>query len=190
MKNKLIIVIVFLVIMSTSFFLGGKYYSNNNIVYQTSSDTTHVTDSVIHVMKDSAAYYVEIFDTIIEYVNVPIDIDTAYIMKDYYAKKKFIRNWEDSLIKVSLTDILYENSPYSNKFTYIIKRPQQIIVNNYTKPLYKYTVYGGLFMDIGVKEPIIGLNLTYIKDKNLFSIGYAPHNKYIHLKYNTKIFQR
>ena len=174
MNNKLLnILFGFLIAL---FLLGGlfggyKLYPRLNPCPEIASDTLYVYDTVPHYIPDTIPYYVVKHDSVVYHDTIFKDIDTAAILKDYYAEHHYYRTWKDSLLVVDLKDIISENRPIDNVFTYKILRPQTVIKNEYTS--YSYSRYITAGMNFLLKDlSYTGIEVNYISSKWQGGIGY------------------
>ena len=160
MKDTLkyaLLVIITVALMFTGGWVGYKMYPASHPCIVT-SDTVYVYDTIEHTILDTVPYYVVELDTIVYRDTVFKDVDTANILKDYYALHYYTRTWEDSLLTVTLRDEISENKPMSNIFVYKILRPQVIVenvVNNYSYTRYLLAGFGmsvteQMFPDVNV----------------------------------------
>ena len=120
------------------FYAGYTVYPKVKPCPQILHDTVYVKDTTVHYIRDTIPYYIVRLDTIIHYDTIPMDVDTAEILRDYFAMKSFTRTWTDSLLTVTLKDVVSRNSFVDNTFSYTILRPQQVINNiiNISPPRY------------------------------------------------------
>jgi len=180
-----IIAILILVVLTGVFWLGYSRYPVCHPVTVT-HDTIIKVDTVEHRIIDSFPYYVIRTDSIVYRDTVFRDVDTAEILKDYYAIHYYNREWKDSLLTVSLEDAITENKPLSNTFKYQILRPQEIIINttsvtNYTKYLYiagTFSVPDAKYSSVGVFG---ALPATFV------GLSYVPFKKGVNVSMGFKI---
>jgi hypothetical protein len=99
---------------------------------------------VEHHIVTEYPFYIERIDTIIIRDTLPAIIDTAAILQKYFAYYTYSRSWNDSLLSVSLTDVITENKVMDSQFSYRILRPQEIINNTNISYSYSKYIYLGL----------------------------------------------
>jgi hypothetical protein len=194
--NKILIVVI-IVLLAASFIGGCQYGKSRKICPQITSDTVLVHDTITRTIVDRYPYYILGNDSII-YDTIPRIIDTAAILKDYYATHIYNRNWNDSLINVDIQDYVSENKPIHNVFSYTIKRPQQIIYNTEDNSItYDRFIYVGLSVPIR-KDPnytipvdvmMVGIEGFYTFKTGYVGLEYIPEVKGINIKAGTKLFK-
>jgi len=138
-------------------------------------DTEYVTKTKT-VYKPGKDIYVT--DTI--YVDVPKDVDTAAILRDYYAKRVYKDTFQldDSLGTVSISDTVHQNKLLGRLFYASINKT---IINDkkIVKELPKNQLYAG--GEIGV-DRITGINffgpniVLKTKTDKMFSLGAGINN--------------
>jgi hypothetical protein len=175
-----IVVIAMFILIVGSFIFGYQYRKNHfvcddNIQY----DTTYVYDTVIHEITQYYPYYVEKIDTILYPDSIFINVDTAEILKDYFAIKVHNRIWVDSLLNVWIKDSISQNKIIGHKFEYKILRPQEIVTVIEDNSVH-YDKYLNVSLTAPIKYPeYTGINLSYIYNKASFGVGYIPkHNSF------------
>lgn len=173
LKNILLGILI-AVLLLLGGWAGYKIYPAYHPCPDISSDTIYVYDTILHYIPDTIPYYIVKRDTIIYRDTVFKDIDTAEILKDYYALHHYTRNWEDSLLTVTLKDVITENKPIDNVFTYKLLKPQTI-VNNVINT-YSYSRYVTIGMDIPLKDiKYVNIELLYVTKRFYGGIGYNPN---------------
>ena len=140
--------IVFFLILVSCLFFGYRIYPRLNPCPTIESDTIYVIDTVIREIPNYVPYYVYRTDSVVYRDTVFKDVDTTAILKDYFAIHYYTRNWEDSLLKVTLDDAISENKPIHNTFRYTILRPQTVIENILNMAPLTRSVYTGLSLPI------------------------------------------
>jgi hypothetical protein len=184
-KNWLIGILILIVLVGI-FFSGYYAHSKWRPCPVLTHDTTYVTDTVIHTIIDKVPYYVIKTDSIIIRDTVFKDVDTTAILKNYFALYYYDRVWEDSLLKVQIKDVITENKPIDNTFTYQIKRPQTVIKNidntiTYTKGIY----LGGGFNLNNAKYS--NLEVLYMYRRGYTGLGYLPYQNNFVVKIGFKL---
>jgi hypothetical protein len=158
-------------------FIKGCNHGKKLVKCPTITTTTVVVhDTVVHSIVDSFPYYIQ-GETKTIYVDVPANVDTAFILREYFATHEFNRIWQDSLVEVTLKDFISQNKPVDNVFNYKIKRPQQITYTTVDNSILfnKYLYVGGSVPINDVKMSGLGLFAAF----PTFLIGgqYIPASK-------------
>ena len=179
---------IFLCLLAGSFIGGYRLYPRRNPCPEIVSDTVYVHDTVWHIIPDTVPYYIVKNDTVIVNHNIPTVVDTVAILADYYNYHYFTRTWEDSLLTVTLEDVISENFPSDSYFTYKILQPQTVITNVVNNTTYNRYLYFGI--DLPIK------NVNYIEIEGMFAfekgyigVGYEPQINSINLKAGVKLFK-
>jgi hypothetical protein len=152
-------------------------------------DTIMVIDSFPKIIRDSFPYYTSKQDTVFYWDTVFYDVDTAAILRDYFALHIYNRQWKDSLIRVNLSDTITQNRPIGNFFEYRILRPQTII-NNSVDNTITYNWYWTAGIDFPIK------NIDYLEFESTFHFsrwyigaGYTPQLKSADVKIGATILK-
>jgi hypothetical protein len=135
-------------------------------------DTIYVHDTVFHYIPDTIPYYIVKLDSIVYRDTVFKDVDTAAILKDYYAPHYYERIWRDTALTVILKDVIAENKSIANTFTYQITRPQQIIIQQPEVTYSRYITFGAGLPFKNAKHMTLDLDLTFVTPKYYFGAGY------------------
>lgn len=167
-----------------------KCNTNNNVKYETK-------DSIVVITVDSI---VNNFDTIYKpkYVSKTVDrfihdtiianVDTASILRDYFAKYYYSDTINDSLYKIVINDTLSQNKiSFRNVNIEFIERSfkEKTIIR--TTPIKnKLYVYGGVFINTNFN---IDSHITFNFKRHSFSPGYDISNKKFKFGYSYLIAQ-
>ena len=151
---------------------GYKLYPSLHPCNDTAPDTVFVFDTIDHHIPDTIPWYVVKLDTVIYRDTVFKDVDTAAILRDYYAPHYYERSWTDSLISVDLKDVIAENRSIDNIFTYKLIKPQQIIVNEPPVIYSRYLTVGAGMPFKSIKDMNLNIDLVYVMPKWYIGIGY------------------
>jgi hypothetical protein len=139
-----ITLVAILIILISVFLWGFRTYPKVHPPPVASIDTFYVHDTVVHripypvTIRDSIRYRDQAWIDSIVQAN---QVDTSALLADYYALHYYTRHWGDSLISVTLKDVVSGNRFIDSALTYQILRPQQVInsvINNYTYSRYLY----------------------------------------------------
>ena len=186
--------IVLFVIGFAVLFLAGVYVTGckhgQKMVHcpEVKTNTVYIHDTVFHKILDRYPYYVYKTDTIFAPTFYPLKVDTVFILKDYFATHVVKRNWQDSLITVSLTDYISENKPSKNDFQYKILRPQTIINNSVDNSVH-YNKYFYLYGEMPVDIKTVRLGGLFAFRQGLISVSYDIGLKTVNLGFGYKILE-
>lgn len=152
MKNAatVILAVIVLIAFALTGYIGYTLYPKYHPCPITQTDTVYIHDTIPHLIPDTIPYYYAVHDTITYTDTIPAVVDTAAILKAFYGEYTYTRTWADSLLTVELRDVISQNKPIDNIFTYKILRPQTIvtnITNNYSYG--KYIIAG---VDIPMRD--------------------------------------
>lgn len=165
-SNGLYYLIGFFLLLGVFFLMGYIFYSKVFKCPEYSPDTLYVYDTIIKEIPDTIPFYITKTDTVIYRDTVFKDVDTAEILKEYFALHVYERLWLDSLVKVTLHDTISQNKPQGNTFVYKILKPQ--VVNNNVTNVYNYLRY----ITGGVSVPLKDIKYTNIE------LNYVTHRWY------------
>lgn len=119
--------------------------------------------------------HVEI-DTLKVYYPVDRPIDTALILKDYFSIKQAETNYKDEHISIKIKDSIYKNNVENRTLEYsILPRADP------TKLFLGLNIYSNN-QQLGLL-----LNLSLVKNRSLYSLGYDPINKSWMLGYHYQL---
>jgi hypothetical protein len=150
------------------------------------SDTVIVHDTTLRtILKPD--YHLRL-DTILHTDTVPADVDTATILKDYFARFVYERRWLDKEVDITLSDTISQNKPLSEQISYRILRPQTIIykTSTYQKVSNRY-VYAGIFINTA-NASLDGIEAIMASPKWYGGVGYMPMSKGVNLRVGVTIF--
>ena len=191
-KELLYGIIVVLVLFLFVFIKGCNYGKTRVHCPEIRSDTILVHDTITHTIIDTFPYYIAVRDTIFFRDTIYGDIDTAQILKNYFAVNVYTRSWQDSLLDVTLQDYISENKPVRNVFTYKILRPQQVIINEVDNSItYNKYLYGGITLPVSPFKNInyISLDVIYAFPKGYFGAMWQPEINTFSAKFGVKLLQ-
>jgi hypothetical protein len=140
-------------------------------------DTITLVDTVVHTIEIRVPYYIIHTDTIIWEVEIPAQVDTAFILKDYFAKHVYTREWKDSLLYAVQVDTVSQNKISPQSFSYKILRPQTIITNTIDNTT-TYNSYLTVGFTMLLNDPKYwGVKGTLNTSKFYVGVGYHPSVK-------------
>lgn len=112
-------------------------------------------------------------------VPVPIDVDTAQILKNYFAIHTYTQSIEDTMIKAVITDTISQNRITGRRFDYRLVKPIRT-VESYTFTQRYSGIYAGAYASFGKSSAGFGLQGSYLfKSGKQAQIGYDLINKSI-----------
>jgi hypothetical protein len=171
--NKILIVAL-LIALAASFIGGCQYGKTRKKCPQITSDTVLVYDTVDHYIYNIWPWYIQGKDTTI-YDTVPQDVDTALILRDYFARRIYPdRNWKNDTVDIHVTDTISQNRLMGNSMRYRIKIPFTQITNTTDN-----TITYNRYLYFGVNVPIknvnyVELETTYNWEKGYLGASYSP----------------
>ena len=192
MKTSLISIAI-IIVLAASFFGGWKAHQEFRPCPVIESDTVYVYDTTIRVIRDTVPWYIIRKDTVIVNHNIPAIVDTAAILVDYYSIHYYTRDWydinqSDTLIHIRLEDVIGQNMPLDNNFSYRYYVPQTIINNSVTNVSYSRYLYGTLTLPVPDTK-FASLGLSYASGRGLVGVGYMPFNKGVTVTAGFKLIQ-
>lgn len=168
--------------------------SDTKVVYK---DKHHYrVDSVITIdtLRDTTRIISKVYipghtDTI--YVDIPANVDTAKILKDYYTKYYQVDTLKnDTSALIIVKDTISQNRTQSRQWEFVNNRPTQIINKYYTyvenKP---FNLHFGGFIGGGPDMFLCGPSIMVTTNKHsTYGINYDPFNKigFIQIYWNIK----
>jgi len=168
--NYIVVGLVLLALLGCGYF-GYTIYPRLNKCPDIASDTIVIRDTVPHTIPDTIPYYIVKYDSIVYRDTIFKDVDTAAILKDHFAIHYYERSWQDSSLSVLLKDVISQNQPISNEFTYKILRPQTVIHNEYSSYSYSRYVTAGLNFLLNDLS-YTGIEMNYIAPTWQGGMGY------------------
>jgi len=175
-SNDWIVAVVILILTAAIFYFGYAMRGVWSPAPVPIHDTIYKVDTIEHHIISEYPYYISKTDTVILRDTIPAIVDTTAILRNYYAWHYYTRTWQDSLLSVSLTDVISENKVFDSDFSHQILRPQEIINN--TTVNYSYSRY--LYIGGSITVPDANYSnagVFYASGKTLFGLGYIPLQK-------------
>lgn len=175
-------------VMFACFISGCCYHKNHSKCPEIITNTVIIHDTLIHEIVDTFPYYISHTDTVI-YTDIIIQpVDTAEILRDYFALHIYNRHWEDSLLSVNLRDTITENHFLGNQFQYQILRPQTIINTTQDNSIhYAKYVYAGFDLPFKNME-YASVDVLYVFSRGYLGFGYIPLQKCISFEIGLRLF--
>ena len=198
LKKNLAIIGFFiaLFVMFACFVSGCNYHKNRFKCPEITTNTVILHDTIIHNVVDTFPYYIVKTKEIIYRDTIIREVDTAGILRDYFAYHVYDRKWfgvdsitNDSLLYVNIHDTITENRSIGNKFEYRILRPQAITYNQVDNSVH-FTKY----IYTGISFPLKDFNYTELSVLTAFKdfyigIGYIPLQKGVSVKGGIRLFK-
>ena len=175
-SNAWIVAVVILILTAAIFYFGYVMRGVWSPAPVPIHDTIYKVDTIEHHITSHYPYYIIKTDTVILRDTIPAIVDTAAVLQLYYAFHTYTRAWEDSLLSVSLIDVVSENKVFDSDFSYQILRPQEIINNTTINYSYsKYLYIGGNIIIPDAKWS--SLAVFFASKQLLIGGGYIPYQK-------------
>jgi hypothetical protein len=152
-------------------YLGYTLYPAQHPCPTTSQDTLYIHDTIPHYIPDTIPYYIVKHDTIVYTDTIPAVVDTAAILRNFYAEYTYTRTWTDSLLTATIKDVISQNTPIENIFTYKILRPQTIVTNITNNYFYgKYIIAG---LDVPMRDvKYVNIDVMFVTRRWYAGAGY------------------
>lgn len=198
MKLKIYIIAGAIVLTSILGFIGGyRTYPHINPCPTITSDTIFVRDTVWYNIHDTITNTIVERDTISVPVEIPSEVDTAAILKDYLSVYRYLWEKQDSNISLKLYTTITKNKPINYDLSYKWLKPQQVIVNNIDNTItYNRYLYVGATLPVySFKDSVsiatinhIGLDAIYAFPKGYIGAEWKPYYNIISAKVGFKLF--
>jgi hypothetical protein len=170
--KKLLIEVAIIIIFLFAVFIGGCRYGRTRVKCpEVTTDTILKYDTITYTIHDVVTHVVR--DTIYYPDTIPADVDTAAILKDYFAIYSYDWSKPDSIIDFNLKTTITENRPVKYDFSYKLLRPQTI-VNNVTtinNPYYNRIYLGAT---VPLKSAFPGIDVMMVTEKYYGGVEYQP----------------
>ncbi len=182
---------VFLLILA--FWGGWKTHSKFRPCPEVQRDTIRIYDTVTKIIPDTIPWYIVRKDTVIVNHYIPAIVDTAAILADHYNFHYYTRDWydinqSDTLIHIRLEDVISQNMPLDNNFSYRYYKPQTIINNSVTNINYQSYLYAGLSVPLNDYKFAAG-SVYFASKRMLIGVGYIPYYKSFNITTGFKLIQ-
>lgn len=177
---------------------GCSYGKQHKVCPTITTTTVTVHDTVPHEIPTYYPWYIKGDDSIV-YVHdsIPAVIDSAEVIKDYYAQHYSTSQFEDSLLLVNESYMLTQNKYYPIDFKYKYKGATTIINSSIDN-----SVNFARYLYLGASLPVfpakantisninfIGLDLIYAAPKMYIRAGWIPYTKTYTLGTGVKLFK-
>lgn len=198
-RNYIIGFCLFLALLGTSYIFGCQRGKKIKKCPEIVTHTVIIHDTITYNIVDSFPYYIQGKEKIVyRDIGTYKIVDTAFILKDYFALHIINRTWEDSLLRVDISDYISENKPIHNNFEYKILRDQIIynttVDNSVNFARYAYFGVGLPCYPFKANRDIsninyINLEFLYAYPKGFVKIGWQPYVEQISLSAGVKILK-
>jgi hypothetical protein len=171
-KAYRILALIFIAMLILAFFFLGRGCAEQKYKI---IDTVKVSDTVLitDTFRSTDTLYIKPPVRVV-YIDVPYKIDTAVILKDYYARIIYydtLRN--DSSLFISMEETLSENK-IKNRILHVEDYEQTKIITNETKIYIEKKIpqyYAGLFAGMQMKVPTAGVSFSFMTAKQRIITG-------------------
>lgn len=158
--------ILLLLVMLTSSYFIGRNSGKKSVEYVT--ETVYKYDTITKVIKEP---YERLKDTTI-YVELPVKIDTVFVINEYFAKHYVEREFKDSNIVITVKDTLQKNDILSSRMEYKWMQPTTVTTNTSITNNYNKYLSVGLTTNTTFKS--FGVDFIYHTKKYFYKVGYDP----------------
>lgn len=171
--NNILIGFLLAVFLFIGLLAGYKLYPSIKPCPVSSKDTIFIRDTIYHFIPDTVPWLVIERDTVIYHDTVFKDVDTAEILKNYYASYFYTRNWNDSIVDITLKDEISENSFIKSDIGYKLLKPQTVVTNvtnnyNYSR----YLTVGASLPTKSIEHMNMNLSARYVMPRWYIEVGY------------------
>jgi hypothetical protein len=171
--SKYIIVFALLVIIAGAFIGGFSYRKKFYPCPESFTHTVILYDTIIHRIADTVPYYIVRYDSVTFRDTVFESVDTAAILKDYFAEHYYTRTFNDSLLSAEIKDVISRNSFGECKFSYRILRPQIINTTTVNNSVV-YSKYILLGLDVQIKDyKFAEIEAMFAFKQGYFGLGFS-----------------
>lgn len=126
------------------------------------------------------------------FVPVPQDVDTAEILRQYFAIYTYTQNIEDTMIKATLTDTVSKNKIIGRSFTYKLVKPIKVVESTTITETYNPSgFYAGAFSTLSKSGAGFGAQGSYqFPNGRQLTVGYDFLNKSVLVGAQLRIYAR
>lgn len=195
--SNVVLGVAMTIAMAIAGFCGWSLYPKINQCPTITNDTVFVHDTTWHTIIDSIPYTIR--DTIWlagDTVEIPTDVDTAAILKDYFAVYGYPKSWDNDTISVNLYTTITQNKPIKYNFKYKLNMPFTTVINNIDNSVaYNKYIQFGLSMPVYKldKSPLniqdLSLEGTYVFPKGYAGAAWQPNTQSIMARAGVTLFK-
>ena len=151
------------------------------------TETIIVHDTITHTIPNDIYHYVQVLkDTVIYNDKIVYkDVDTAQILKNYFATYTYERYFHDKNINIFLNDSISQNKSVGHSFKYEWLKPQVVTNNEQIIKNYRRSLYTGAGLNTLKELSVQGL---YAGPRLALGVGYAPVTKVTEVKAYINLF--
>ena len=154
-----------------------------------STNIVHIYDTVWKEIPVVKNHYLIKLDTIVYEVEIPAQVDTQLILKSYFSKYVYTREWKDSLLYAVQTDTVTQNKIFPQSFSYKILRPQTIITNTIDNSI-TYNRYLTAGASLLLTDPkYFSIDVTYQWEKGYIGGQWYPGVKGYGIRAGVPLFK-
>lgn len=181
-KTVLVLGIIALSALLGAFiYIGYTIYPKLNPLPETKTDTVLLHDSIWITFNNDQPYSLKP-DSIIHIDSIPSFVDTAAILKDYFAEVYYNKQFRDSNIVISDSIMITMNRLKANHIRYKWLKPIQIVTNVTNNNTF-YTSYLSFGLDVPFYDPkLTEIASLLTMKKGSIGIGFVPYNQQFNLK--------
>ena len=152
----------------------------NSRTQKSKTETISTGDTIKIVLHDTLWYQFKGKPNVTDsaFTDLHLKVDTATILKRYFARYAYADTLADSNLVLILTDTITQNRIISRRSSYRIIRPQIIeyITTTINTPP-KAAFYAGAFISLGERVGIGAEALFISKTQTIYGLGYDLQNK-------------
>jgi len=194
MKNWLTFIAA-IIILTLFFWLGFKAHERFRPCQVITSETIYIYDTMPRSIPSKPPDYEVRIDSIKyrdkEWMDSVIQankVDTTQILLDYFMYHYYTRTWEDTLVKVTLSDVVTENKFLDATFSYKLLKPVTVINNSVQ--YFNYSSYLYLGGSVPVNDVKMASTDVYFANKQLLlGVGYIPYSKGVRVTAGFKLIK-
>lgn len=129
-------------------------------------------------------------------IEIPADVDTALILKNYFSVIDYTWSKQDSNIMFDMTTRVTQNRPIKYDFNYKLLKPFTTIINNIDNSVtYNHYVQAGLSIPVygydstKVNMQNLSLEAAYVFPKGYVGASWQPNTKSISARAGVTLFK-
>jgi len=148
----------------------------------------HIADSLAGLPPNEIVKWLPRDTLFIPGDSIPMVVDTAAILKDYFSVYKYKWEKKDDTLAINLYTTVTKNMPIKYDLSYKVLIPFTTIVNNIDNSVIhsRYFYLGGTIIFNDVKSSMLGANFATVN--GLYGIHYSINEKTWSASYGIKLF--